>query len=243
MRLIAILSVLILPFLVGCSQDSLSTARYKPTGQVEVRITAQPDAATLLTSVPTTGVERAAPPAQTRTPATLGPLAQRSASYTAFHKRPLKFPKVEPGGICPVTLPSGKGPPDSFRAIGDGPVLVAGAPKGVFYYGGAKVVNGWSYIKILWMASPTYDGPVLIRGRQLDGPNEVRFNAEWKELKLDPEGERNLNADHWVFWPTHVRLRAPGCYAYQIDGRTFSYTIVFRAVDTPPPADAADTDE
>jgi len=27
-------------------------------------------------------------------------------------------------------------------------------------------------------------------------------------------------------------LRTPGCYAWQIDGTTFSYTVVFKAVQT-----------
>jgi hypothetical protein len=29
--------------------------------------------------------------------------------------------------------------------------------------------------------------------------------------------------------PSYTRLRAPGCYAYQIDGTTFSRVIVFAA--------------
>jgi hypothetical protein len=31
---------------------------------------------------------------------------------------------------------------------------------------------------------------------------------------------------------TFTRLRAPGCYAWQIDGPTFSRVVVFRAVGT-----------
>jgi hypothetical protein len=27
--------------------------------------------------------------------------------------------------------------------------------------------------------------------------------------------------------PSLTRLRAPGCYAYQVDGRTFSYRVLF----------------
>jgi len=29
--------------------------------------------------------------------------------------------------------------------------------------------------------------------------------------------------------PALTRVRAPGCYAYQVDGRTYSYSIVFEA--------------
>jgi hypothetical protein len=31
------------------------------------------------------------------------------------------------------------------------------------------------------------------------------------------------------YMPSYTRLKGPGCYAYQIDGATFSETIVFRA--------------
>lgn len=29
--------------------------------------------------------------------------------------------------------------------------------------------------------------------------------------------------------PSLTRVRAPGCYAYQVDGRTFSYLVIFEA--------------
>ena len=34
--------------------------------------------------------------------------------------------------------------------------------------------------------------------------------------------------------PSYTRVRGPGCYAYQIDGTTFSRVIVFRAVSAQP---------
>ncbi|MBA2462339.1 MAG: hypothetical protein H0V45_11335 [Actinobacteria bacterium] len=40
-----------------------------------------------------------------------------------------------------------------------------------------------------------------------------------RELQLEGGGDN----------PSLTRLRAPGCYAYQVDGRTFSYVIVFEA--------------
>jgi hypothetical protein len=56
-----------------------------------------------------------------------------------------------------------------------------------------------------------YAARALVRGYQLDGPNEVRFDT-----------------------PSLTRLRAPGCYAYQVDGRTFSYVVIFEARLKPP---------
>ncbi len=36
------------------------------------------------------------------------------------------------------------------------------------------------------------------------------------------------------YLPSYTRLLGPGCYAYQIDGTTFSRVIVFRAVQQQP---------
>lgn len=88
---------------------------------------------------------------------------------------------------------------------------------------------------MLWFVHPRYRGPILIRGRQLDGPHFVRFDRGSK-----PSAELRISPGESVAWsrqvegsrgrPSYTRLRAPGCYAYQIDGTTFSRVIVFRAV-------------
>jgi hypothetical protein len=78
--------------------------------------------------------------------------------------------------------------------------------------------SDWSGNKVLWVAR-RYRGPVLIRGAQLDGPNELRFSSV---------GGRSPGG--WQNRPSTTRLRAPGCYAWQVDGTTFSRVIVFRAV-------------
>jgi hypothetical protein len=36
-------------------------------------------------------------------------------------------------------------------------------------------------------------------------------------------------AGGWRNFPSYTRLKDNGCYAYQVDGRDFSYSIVFRA--------------
>src|SRR5207253_3597393 len=110
---------------------------------------------------------------------------------------------------------------------------------GVYYYRGAVQEGGWDELKVLWIASPGYHGPVLVRGHQIDGSNELRFERGADpptELLLDASGDANRLGSGWGNWPTYTRLRAPGCYAYQVDGSTFSEVIVFKAVDaTPPP--------
>jgi hypothetical protein len=85
---------------------------------------------------------------------------------------------------------------------------------------------------VLWVIAPDYEGPVLIRGHQLDGPHELRFDGGVDDVTLHPELRLIAgpeNGAHWSTWPTNTRIEAPGCYAYQVDGPTFSYSIVFLA--------------
>jgi hypothetical protein len=71
-----------------------------------------------------------------------------------------------------------------------------------------------------------YGGPVLIRGHQVDGPDPLQFDHDLAPQLRFPAGERRgQRLAHGSF----TRVRAPGCYAYQVDGLGFSYTIVFEA--------------
>ncbi len=61
----------------------------------------------------------------------------------------------------------------------------------------------------LWFASPSYHGPILIRGRQVDGPHGVRFNGKIAtdpaptDLHHDVPGQRRV-------WASILFFRAPG---------------------------------
>ena len=84
-----------------------------------------------------------------------------------------------------------------------------------------------------WSSTARYAGPVLIRGRQLDGPHAIGFgegHVPYDELQLmapgmgaprSPGGGRE--------WQSFTRVRARGCYGYQVDGSNFSDVIVFSA--------------
>ncbi len=80
----------------------------------------------------------------------------------------------------------------------------------------------WSGDKVLWFVSPTTVGPVLVRGGRIDAPGEVRF-----DLDMNPSPE--LRLPETLGHPSTTRVRAAGCYAYQVDGQSFSYAVVFRA--------------
>ena len=73
---------------------------------------------------------------------------------------------------------------------------------------------------------------MLIRGRRLDAPGTLRFGEQRlsRELRIrpgqtvtwagQPDGSRGV--------PSAVRALAAGCYGVQMDGTSFSRTVVFR---------------
>lgn len=145
-------------------------------------------------------------------------------------RRPLRVPTLAPNRTCPVT---GLANDVDFarygvaRGLGPGPAYPIGWRDGIVAITWARNdvdATLWGVAKVLWFVRPTYHGPVLVRGIGLDSSYRVRFDRGRippAELEL-PEGTRDR--------PSYVRIRKPGCYAFQIDGRTFSRSIVFRAV-------------
>jgi hypothetical protein len=149
--------------------------------------------------------------------------------------RPVRVPTLLPGAPCPTAQPSGDlstlAPGSVGTAFGRGPVYpvlphATGRAEILFRYPPPRESvdygSAWSGQKVMWILARPFGGPALVRGRQLDGPNDLRF-----ERGLVPPRERRLRRSGSN--PSFTRLRAPGCYAYQIDGLRFSYRIVFEA--------------
>jgi hypothetical protein len=156
-----------------------------------------------------------------------------------LRRRAVRVPTLPPGTRCPATSSSGDlsmlAPGiGTGTAFGPGPVypVLAHAteraeiffryppPRDSIDYG-----SRWSGQKVMWVLARPFRGPALVRGRQLDGPNELRFDSG-----LVPPRERRLRGSGGhPSHPSFTRLRAPGCYAYQVDGLRFSYRIVFEA--------------
>ena len=161
--------------------------------------------------------------------------AAPSWSWKALH-RPLRVPRIDAGSPCPVTarlqdfgrwgmgVGFGPGPAAPLGMNENGrPVLrfLDPIPKASLFYG-----SEWNGNKVLWAVKPG-GAPVLVRGRQLDGGNILRFDRGLvppRELRIRPGGAPITNR------PSFTRVRAPGCYGYQVDGLTFSYVIVFEAI-------------
>jgi hypothetical protein len=155
--------------------------------------------------------------------------------------RPLRIPRIPPGSSCPTSEPDRRGDLSRLGFVGTawgrGPAYPGGlgndrpalrflypAPPTSEFYG-----SEWSGNKVLWIIDPRRRGRVLIRGRQLDGPNELRFERGKlppKEMRIGRWGSSPSGAGHR---PSYTRVRAAGCYAYQVDGKAFSRVIVFEA--------------
>lgn len=141
--------------------------------------------------------------------------------------RPLHLPLVKPGAACPVSHADRSVDFASYgvaAGIGVGPAYPI-MRRGVLLIQPAASFDSrvWGGQKILWFVHPRYHGPVLVRGRRIDGSGVVRFNrgdVPAAELRI-PAGTSEQ--------PSFTRVRWPGCYAYQVDGSNFSRVVVFKA--------------
>jgi hypothetical protein len=131
------------------------------------------------------------------------------------YRHALHLPRLARGAACPVSTVDDTRPV-SPRGLGADMTLRL-----------APAVNfdskAWGGQKVLWVVAPSYTGPVLIRGARLDAKGDVRFdlgNVPPKELFIPRGGGDRAS---------YTRLRAPGCYAWQVDGIGFSDIVVFRA--------------
>jgi hypothetical protein len=94
--------------------------------------------------------------------------------------------------------------------------------------GGAWIQN------VTWIAAPSYTGPALVRGRQLNGDGTISFGAGVvaNATQLDLAAgtwTTSSRAPGWRQWESITAVTKPGCYGLQIDGVGFSTVVVFEA--------------
>jgi hypothetical protein len=141
-----------------------------------------------------------------------------TGSVPASLRRPLHLP-AQDAGPCPITIHVA------------GPV----GPRQLSAAVGFHRVPGssWLSAQVTWIAAGTYTGPVLIRGGQIGG-GALGFGTgarPYDELQLLGAGRGAPRvAAHGRAWITYTRIPSAGCYAYQVDGTSFSEVVVFRAV-------------
>ncbi len=125
-----------------------------------------------------------------------------------------------------------------------GPVYAAlteGAPRIVFLSGLPAIPDSrWRVVRTLWISRPSYEGPVLVRGGRLDRPGGLGFGSRvrpgkelrlpagsWRQPRTPPRGRGEPPPEGWRVTAVPTRIRAPGCYAFQVDGLGFSYVLAF----------------
>lgn len=175
------------------------------------------------------------PPAPLPTPA--------PTELDLLRQRPLEIPSLAAGAACPTT-PAQRVVDALAPALGDGPVYaVLNAGVMLSYVSADNFYSyQWGGQRTYWVVPPGFKGQVLVRGRQVGGANAVGFGngvLPNRELDLTAPTDTIFSASGgWAYATAITRVRAPGCYAFQVDGATFSLVIVFRAepLPAPPPA-------
>ncbi len=141
----------------------------------------------------------------------------------AVRQRAVNLPVVAHGSTCPATevaALSGTPLKAPNYGFGQGPAYLTGQTR--WYAGEAAIV----------MVDPAYAGTVVIRGRQLDGPQSMPL------APTSAEGDvpifRSSSSD-WRVWSGQLLASSPGCFGLQADGADFSEQIVFQLLAGSPP--------
>jgi len=150
--------------------------------------------------------------------------------YSQLRSRPVRQP------ACTLTPQKG-----TLKRNGYGGEPAWGSPASPFMLNGSLVQKveydtgayaHYGLFKAMWAIDPRYVGPVLVRGRQLDGTDILEFEKGEPGFsdytRSHPTTE--LHESGGYVHPSVTRVQTLGCYAYQVDGIGFSYSIVFRAV-------------
>jgi hypothetical protein len=164
--------------------------------------------------------------------------------WSKLRARPLRLPTIAPGAACPGS-PGRVVQPSFGEATGAGPAYIVGlgTDGAVQATGPGPIPNGrgiatWGAEFVMFIVAPSYQGAVLARGRQVDGSHPLLFNGGFDQLNGFDQSTTTLLSqlrlaggpaygEPWPNFPAYLRMQAPGCYAIQLDGDTFSEVVVF----------------
>ena len=162
-------------------------------------------------------------------------LTGTTGQIPAVLTRPVDFPVVPPGQPCPAT--PGHPANTSFFggvALGTGLVRPLIAMEGDLLHGttvaDSHQAPGWLAFKTLWFSEPAYQGPFVIRAERIDGPGQIEFSPDTLGPLVVPPGPTVNSSGGYRTVPGQTWVKAPGCYAWQVDGLTFTEIIVVRVV-------------
>lgn len=164
-----------------------------------------------------------------------------SGAIPAALRRPVTIPsRLVSGSGCPTTKGTPVDNPIAVGfALGSGPVKALIANAGNTRQGvidlGLPAIHSWRLIKIEWFVGPSYKGPFSIRAVRLHGRGRVQLGGSGgvpsSSVPLVVAAGTLPNSDSgWRAIPTGTWATAGGCYAFVVDGLTFSELIVFKAL-------------
>jgi hypothetical protein len=163
----------------------------------------------------------------------VGPSPQQIALQLAqLRQRPLNLPTLGPNGSCPET---------KLNQTVSRPLYANQGP--IYGEGGPEVTGDHGYYyHATWLSDAKYQGLALVRGRRLDGTQQIMFAGPlaagslvttdtiggtptrlFDELVLPPGPP---NGSVWRQWPVLQGVPGPGCYGFQFDGPSFRDTFV-----------------
>lgn len=150
------------------------------------------------------------------------------------------LPHVVAGESCPITPGASSTDPYVFgqQYGGGGPVWMVLGDRGDPSRGTSVLGNpetpGWLAAENVWLVAPGYQGPFTVRGMRLDGRGTVGFGGTpTSAVFVEPPAPGPNSSNGWRFPPGAIWVTSPGCYGFQIDGTSFSETVV---IDMQPPS-------
>lgn len=181
-------------------------------------------------------------------PVFLSRLSSSDESQHIYIDRELVYPIVESSKECPVSMGHKGIVPDleylccaSLFWHGRGPVYVTFAwsdsdQRGAkFGLSRVPVVEGVYQVKTPWVIDSGYEGPVLIRGIDVDRKSQLDIfhpsDVDGGESFMAWNTSTRADKSRWVFRPTYLSLLGPGCYAVQIDTRDSTDIVVFEVFE------------
>jgi hypothetical protein len=151
-----------------------------------------------------------------------------------LHRR-LHLPHLRSGQRCPISPSRSWMPQQNLNGRRPAYLIgVAGVPGGMVSIAlSGRDSLGWYGQKTPWAISRSYDGPILVRGARIGQRGEMRFahgyGEHLRELYWESGVDQGSPPDpDFRFLASATLLRAPGCYAFQIDGSSFSRIVVVR---------------
>jgi hypothetical protein len=147
---------------------------------------------------------------------------------------PSPSPASSPSSTSAAVPRPWSGPGEAGRVLGDGPLY----PIADYFRGGIDLElrpddrqpDGTYEKKVRWIGAG-YSGPVLVRAGRIDAPGAASAKFSYVGEERDGGHYADLTRENNDL-PATTTVAGPGCYAYQVDGTTFSVTIVFRAVSS-----------